>query len=89
MAMASLCMKTILEHLLAMTYKNSKAHMEEQSSSPVCSALAGALELRHKLWGWVEQLDVMCYLNCYVSEPSSYQLCSRSSTSLSDSCSIA
>ena len=72
MEMASLCMQILLEHLQAITYWNSEALMEEQSSSLVCSAPAGTSELSHELWGWEEQVDVKDVLSGVLCEQTEF-----------------
>ena len=70
--MASLCMQTILEHLQTITYRDSEALMEEQSSSLVYSTPAGASELSHKLWRWEEQVDVKDVLSGVLCEQTEF-----------------
>lgn len=70
--MASLCVQTILEHLQAITCRDSEALMEKQSSSLVHSAPAGASELSHSLWGWEEQVDVKDVLSGVLCEQTEF-----------------
>ena len=65
-------MQTLLEHLQAITYRDSEALMKGQSSSLVCSAPAGASELSHELWSWEEQVDVKDVLSGVLCEQTEF-----------------
>ena len=65
-------MQTLLEHIQAITHRDSEALMKGQSRSLVCSAPAGASELSHELWGWEEQVDVKDVLSGVLCEQTEF-----------------
>ena len=72
MMVVSRYMQTLQEHLQSITYRDSEVLMQEQSSSLVYSAPAGASELSHELWGWEEQVDVKDVLSGVLCEQTEF-----------------